>query len=81
MNARRFSTILFVLVASISIYSGSVFAGENNVCTSTPESCKSGTIVIINTGADISYLAAVAKFCDFDKSIMGVADGVICVRK
>ena len=75
------SIFLAAMVASISIYSVSTFAVENNVCTSKPESCKSGTIMIIDVGKDVSYLQTVAKFCDFNKSVMGVPDGVVCVMK
>jgi hypothetical protein len=73
---------VFASLSSIAIYSSTAMAGENNVCTSTPESCKSGTIIVIPANNATNKQSA-AMFCDFNKSIVvdSLMGGIVCVRR
>lgn len=74
VKVNRITVPLAAMVASIAIYS-SAFAEDNNICSATPESCKSGTVIFVKEDKQI------AMYCDFNKSIVNGTGAYICVRK
>jgi hypothetical protein len=74
MKVNRITVPLAAMVASIAIYS-SAFAEDNSICTASPESCRSGAIILVKEDKQI------AMFCDFNKSIVNGTGAYICVRK
>jgi hypothetical protein len=73
-KATRISITLAATIAGLAIYNLS-FAEDNNVCSNTPEGCKSGTIIVVKDDKQI------AMYCDFSKSIVNGSGAYICVKK